>query len=477
MPPACRRRPGCGRCVRTPRSSCSSGAGSRATRRAASRSSSAAWWPAASRRSSPAARRSTAGAASTCALTTRRLAIDPPPARSSSSTSTPARGRPDRLRRAAVATGGEPIRPDLPGIDLPFIHGVQSLDDAQALLSLAETGCRRIVVVGGGYIGLEMAEAYIERGCTATVIERSAAATRRRRRRLRRRASPTPCARTASTSAAVSGSRASNPARSSTPDGPIGADLVVLGIGVEPRSELAAAAGIELGAKRRHPRRRASGDVGRRRLVGRRLRRRRRTWSPASRCTSPSARTPTSTAGWPASTWPAATPGRRGVLGTAITKLCALEIALTGPARSTRPRAGFDAVATTIDATTVAGYLPHATPMTIRMVAERGTGRVLGAQIIGGPGAAKRIDTIATAITAGMTVADVARPRPRLRPAVLLGLGSGRRRGPRGDQGRLTYAERTSPDPRQDDSSCRRSRTSFGAGSPSLHGSALSTRS
>ena len=71
-------------------------------------------------------------------------------------------------------------------------------------------------------------------------------------------------------------------------------------------------------------------------------------------------------------------------------------------------RAGFDAVAVTIETTTVAGYLPHAAAMTVRMVAERGTGRLLGAQIVGGPGAAKRIDTVATAITAGMTVADVA---------------------------------------------------------------------
>ncbi len=95
-------------------------------------------------------------------------------------------------------------------------------------------------------------------------------------------------------------------------------------------------------------------------------------------------------------------------LGTAITKICALEIGLTGLRRDDAVAAGFDAVATTIDATTVAGYLPKATPMTIRIVAERGTGRVLGSQIIGGPGAAKRIDTIATAIAAGMTVADVA---------------------------------------------------------------------
>ena len=84
-------------------------------------------------------------------------------------------GRIDRIGydELLVATGGRPIRPDLPGIDLPFIHGVQSLDDAEALLALAEAGCRRIVVVGGGYIGLEMAEAYVERGCTATIIERS----------------------------------------------------------------------------------------------------------------------------------------------------------------------------------------------------------------------------------------------------------------------------------------------------------------
>ena len=229
-----------------------------------------------------------------------------------------------------IATGGEPIRPDLPGIDLPFIHGVQSLDDAQALLSLADEGCRRIVVVGGGYIGLEMAEAYIERGCTATVIERSAQPHGSARRRLRRARRRRHARRTASTCAAASDVEGFEPGAVLTSDGPIDADLVILGIGVRPRSELAAAAGIELGPEGRHARRRAPAHVGARRLVGRRLRRRRRTWSPASRCTSRSARTPTSTGGSPASTWPAATPGRRPVLGTAITKLCALEIALTG---------------------------------------------------------------------------------------------------------------------------------------------------
>ena len=95
------------------------------------------------------------------------------------------------------------------------------------------------------------------------------------------------------------------------------------------------------------------------------------------------------------------------VLGTAITKLCSLEIALTGLRVTQALDAGFDAVATTVDTTTVAGYLPYAAEMTVRVVSERGSGRLLGAQIIGGPGSAKRIDTVATAITAGMTVAEV----------------------------------------------------------------------
>jgi NADPH-dependent 2,4-dienoyl-CoA reductase/sulfur reductase-like enzyme len=147
-----------------------------------------------------------------------------------------------------IATGGAPVRPDLPGIDLPLVHGVQSLTDAQALLSLAEDGCRRIVIVGGGYIGLEMAEAYVERGCTATVIEKSeqplavvdADFGARVADAMRGHGIDVRC-----------GTGVEGFERSAvlTDDGPVDADLVILGIGVQPRSELAGAAGIELGAK------------------------------------------------------------------------------------------------------------------------------------------------------------------------------------------------------------------------------------
>ncbi len=308
--------------------------------------------------------------------------------------------------RLMIATGGQPIRPDLPGIDLPFIRGVQSLTDAQVLLSLAEDGCRRIVVVGGGYIGLEMAEAYIERGCTATVVERGeqplpvvdADLGRRVGDAMRGLGIDVRCG------VSVDGFEAGSVL---TSDGPIEADLVILGIGVEARSDLAAAAGIELGPKGAivvDDRQATAVDA---------------VWS-AGDCATATHLVSGETVHIALGTY-ANRHGRvaginmaggdarsPGVLGTAITKLCSLEVATTGLRPHQADAAGIEAVATTVDTTTVAGYLPHAAAMTVRMVAERGTGRLLGAQIIGGPGSAKRIDTVATAITAGMTVADVA---------------------------------------------------------------------
>ena len=74
-----------------------------------------------------------------------------------------------------VATGARPAAPDLPGIDLDHVHGVQTLDDARDLLDHARLSrCRSVGVVGGGYIGLEMAEAFVRRGAEVTLLEGSA---------------------------------------------------------------------------------------------------------------------------------------------------------------------------------------------------------------------------------------------------------------------------------------------------------------
>ncbi|CAM5668055.1 NADPH-dependent 2,4-dienoyl-CoA reductase/sulfur reductase-like enzyme OS=Streptomyces albaduncus OX=68172 GN=FHS32_001425 PE=3 SV=1 [Streptomyces griseoloalbus] len=75
--------------------------------------------------------------------------------------------------KLVIGTGALLIRPELPGVDAPGVHGVQTLDDGQALLdTLAGSRGRRAVVVGAGYIGVEMAEALIKRGYEATVVNR-----------------------------------------------------------------------------------------------------------------------------------------------------------------------------------------------------------------------------------------------------------------------------------------------------------------
>ena len=198
-----RRRP------RRPRSSCWRQAASRATRRAASRSSSVASWPAGSRRSSPDAGR---------APPARHRRAHPPrgdghrPRRRRGRVARRARRRVVRLGydELLIATGGAPIRPDLPGIDLPFVHGVQTLDDAQA--AGARRGCRRSSSSAAATSAWRWPRRYIERGCTATVVEQGRS----------RSASSTPTSAggsprrmrvTASTSAAGSGSRASSPGR------------------------------------------------------------------------------------------------------------------------------------------------------------------------------------------------------------------------------------------------------------------------
>jgi len=305
-----------------------------------------------------------------------------------------------------IATGGTAIRPPLRGIDLPFIHGVQTLDDAAQLLRHAEDGhCHDVVVVGSGYIGLEMAEALIERGCTVTVIEQAeqpmstldpemgalvAEAMRSHGIDLR-------------LGLKVAGFE---PGVVATAAGSVRADLVVLGLGVGPNSTLAGAAGLTLGVKDaiRVDRRQetsapgvwAAGDCAETiHLV---------TGQPVHIALGTYANKHSRVAGINIAGGNARSPM---VLGTAITKVCDTEIARTGLTEGEAEEAGLEHVAETIEATTRAGYFPTAAKMTVKVVAERGTGRLLGAQIVGGDGAAKRIDTCAAAITAGMDVQQV----------------------------------------------------------------------
>jgi NADPH-dependent 2,4-dienoyl-CoA reductase/sulfur reductase-like enzyme len=96
-----------------------------------------------------------------------------------------------------------------------------------------------------------------------------------------------------------------------------------------------------------------------------------------------------------------------GVVGTAITKFNELEIGRSGLQQRDLDRLGIEAVSAKVHAKTRAHYYPEAAPINVKLLAEKGSGRLLGGQIIGGPGSGKRIDIIATALHAAMSIDDL----------------------------------------------------------------------
>jgi NADPH-dependent 2,4-dienoyl-CoA reductase/sulfur reductase-like enzyme len=304
-----------------------------------------------------------------------------------------------------LATGSRPRRPDLPGIDGPDIHGVQTLEDARTLLDAVAARRRRTVcVVGGGYIGLEMAEAFVRRGAKVTLVERG----------------PQPMGSLDPELGALVADAARafgidvrcgtsvtgfEPGAVHLGDATVAAELVILGLGVTPNSELARDAGIHAGA---------AGAVA----VDRRQRTSREGITAAGDCAdvvhqvsgqrvhvalgtiaNRTGRVAGINLGGGYATFP-------GVLGTAVTRVCEIEVARTGLNEAEARDAGFEVVTGAADGTSRADYFPGAAPVHAKVLAERGSGRILGGQLVGADRSGKRIDTVATAIAGGMTVAD-----------------------------------------------------------------------
>ncbi len=306
-----------------------------------------------------------------------------------------------------IATGATAVRADIEGIDLPGVYELRTLDDAAALRALADGPAGEAVVVGGGYIGLEVAEAFSVQGWSVTVVTSGESVLERtldadlgativagmEERNIRViTGERVRCINGSASVESVGCERETIPA-----------DVVILGMGSRPEVELAEAAGVPLGdtgAIAVDDRQRTSidgvwsaGDCAEamHRVTGR----------PANFHLGTVANKTGRVAGINIGGGDARFPG---VLGTAITKVCDVEVATTG----LRPSDAEGIAAGDAEGTTTAGYWPGAAPIRIRAAAERSSGRLVGAQIVGGPGSAKRIDVFATAIWSGMTAADLA---------------------------------------------------------------------
>lgn len=298
--------------------------------------------------------------------------------------------------KLVIATGARPVRPDMPGVDAPGVHGVQTLDDGQALIdTLARTRGRRAVVVGAGYIGVEMAEALINRGYEVTVVNRGSEPMSTLDPDMGRLVHEAleGLGITMVDDAVVTKVLTGEDGRVravATEDAEYPADVVVLGIGVRPETSLAKAAGLPVG---RHD--------GLLTDLGMRVRGHENIWAGGD-CVevldlvsgqerhialgthaNKHGQVIGANVGGGYATFP-------GVVGTAVSKVCDTEIARTGLREKDAHRVGLRFVSVTIESTSRAGYYPGASPMTVKMLAERRTGRLLGVQIVGrrAPGSA-----------------------------------------------------------------------------------------
>ena len=310
-----------------------------------------------------------------------------------------------------IATGASPIRPPFPNIDAHGVVGIQTIPDALAIDEIIRTRSPgRAVVVGGGYIGLEMVEALLLRGLEVTVVEKldqpmatlDADMGARVADGLRRLGVDLQLG------VGVAGFEVDGDGwvrRVATDAGAVDTDLVVLGLGVRPNVRLAADAGIAIGPSgaiatdarmaTSVPGVWAAGDCAESfHRVSRR---------PVSIALGTHANKQGRVVGLNVSGGHARFPG---VIGTAVTKVAAVEVGRTGLNEREAAAAGFDAVADVVDGTSRAHYYPDGAPLAVKVVAERGSGRMLGAQIVGGAEAAKRIDALAVAVWNEMTVDD-----------------------------------------------------------------------
>jgi NADPH-dependent 2,4-dienoyl-CoA reductase/sulfur reductase-like enzyme len=313
-----------------------------------------------------------------------------------------------------IATGAEPVRPDLPGIDAIGIFGVQTLDDGGAVIDyLNERNPKRVVVVGSGYIGIEMAEAMANRGLSVTVVDQAEEPMTTLDPDMGRlvHEAMEGMGIDVRTESQVEGFAAAT-------DGHVGAvsvngtempaDIVICGLGVKPNTALAKAAGLTLGSQgglRTDLRMRvegidnvwAGGDcVESRHLVS-------EDWvhAPLGTHANKQGRVIGTNVGGGYATFP-------GVVGTAMSKVMNLEIARTGLRENEAEEAGYKIVTVIHESTTRAGYYPETSPIMVKLIAEVRTGRLLGGQIVGrSEGAAKRIDALAVALWNKMTVEEM----------------------------------------------------------------------
>ena len=310
-----------------------------------------------------------------------------------------------------LSPGARPTQPDLPGIGLDRLFTLRTVEDTFRIHDFVrQQKPRSVVLAGGGFIGLELAENFREQGMEVTIVQRP--------RQLMSPFDPEMAAflhakmRKKGIRLMLGSSVEGFQEKSGTiqvllkGEEPVSADMAVLAIGVTPDTPLAQKAGLELGIK---------GSI----LVNDRM----ETSVPDIYAVGDAVQVKHFVTGEDALislAGPANKQGRiaadnicggdsrfSGSLGSSVIKLFDMTAACTGINERAARKTGIDCDKVYLSPSSHAGYYPGARVMTMKVLFEKGTFRLLGAQIVGYEGVDKRIDVLAAAIHAGMSAADL----------------------------------------------------------------------
>jgi NADPH-dependent 2,4-dienoyl-CoA reductase/sulfur reductase-like enzyme len=308
-----------------------------------------------------------------------------------------------------IATGGSPIIPDLAGFDLPGVLALKSLDDGRKIKAYINSHkVKKAVIIGMGYIGLEMCEALRARSIETGMVkpgpvflpwmeEELSDVVRKEVETHNVKLYPGHTLQKIDT-----GDRHLQVICS---DLILDADMVLVAIGITPNSELASGAGLDLGIsnaiavdkslKTSDENIYAAGDCtdayhvvsGKKTWIPLALRANRAGWAVADNICGKAAELP-------------------GIAGTAVFKVFDLEVARTGLIMKEAINFGFEPEAVTIRTRSRAHAHPGASVIHVLMIGDKKSGRLLGAQMVGKEGVAHRINAIAVALHARMTVEE-----------------------------------------------------------------------
>jgi NADPH-dependent 2,4-dienoyl-CoA reductase/sulfur reductase-like enzyme/rhodanese-related sulfurtransferase len=309
-----------------------------------------------------------------------------------------------------LAQGGQPIVPPLPGADSPHVFKLWTIPDMDRIQAfMNDTQPKTAVVAGGGFIGLEMAEAFHKRGLKVTVVELLPQVMGVMDREFGIRVQRHLEKHGIGIEVGVGLKAIHGDSREvELSDGRrLGADLVLFSVGVRPELGLAKQAGLALGEsggllvdsslRTADPEIYAAGDMTEvvQKVSGRKLR------IPLAGPANRQGRIAATNALGGAMRY-------RGAIGTSVVKLVDATAAATGLTEKAAREAGFDTGVAIVHKDHHASYYPGAQALTLKIVYDKKNGRLLGGQAFGLEGVEKRIDVLATALQGKLTLDDLA---------------------------------------------------------------------